>query len=197
MDENFKGATGTAPQDILKYPTYILRGATSNTRWWESGTPTYWNNTKTLYDPCPIGYQLPAGEIFKVMSLTGENITAAGEGRNINIWDDNSGDEKKGAWVYAKAHSSTIPNSDRYTPIVYFPATGEYSGTDASKTMREKYGDKTLSYLWTYLLDTEQYAQRVIFVPAKQTSTSNPFVYNGQFNPCSALPIRPVQITVP
>lgn len=200
IDETFKVYRKTnASETFLQYPTYMLESKAAKERWWEDASaPSYWSSTKTLYDPCPPGYQLPTGDIFLGMSLTGANITLASDGERINVWDVNSGKKQQGAWVYAKGHDATIPDADRYGPIVYFPASGQYSGANeypmrASAT-NHAFKDKTICYLWTNGIATYESAYQVIFVPEKQTSTSNPFVYNSSINPCYALPIRPVAI---
>ena len=196
MNTLFKCTQINRPEQFLQHPTEILRATYSNTRWWEAGDNAYWGSQKTLYDPCPPGFQMAPGEIFRFMSLTGNNITAAAEGENVNIWDSNSGKKQKGAWVYARQHTNPIGAERRYDPIVYFPASGEYSGTSATKVMRASadntcFGDKTICYFWTYDKVNTQQARRVTFVPEKQTSTSNPFLFNDPLNPCYALPVRP------
>lgn len=196
-DELFCGEKVTSPEQFLQNPTKLLRGTNSNTRWWETGTPAYWSSTKTLYDPCPPGYQLPKGEIFKVMSLTGDNIPDKEDGEKINIWDSNSGAKGMGAYVYATAHSTTIPEADRYGSVFYFPSSGDYSGTNETKVMRKgnastSYGNTDMGYSWTYGISTDQLGYAVQFVPAKQTTTSGVFYYNQGINHSYAIPVRPM-----
>lgn len=197
VDEVFKCSTISSPEQFLAHPTELLLGTANNNRWWEANAANaYWAATKTLYDPCPPGFQMPEGSLFMFMSLTGANITEKENGEKINVWDASSGQKKKGAWVYSKVHSGTIPAADRYGTIVYFPGTGRYSGTSGTNPMRagatsSAYGDTDLSYFWTYGQTNSTQGKRVTFVPEKQTTTSNPFVHDDGISYTYALPVRP------
>ena len=197
VDAEFRCVQITAPHQFLQNPTKILRGNTSNTRWWETdAATTYWASTKTLYDPCPPGFQLTSGSIFKFMSMkeSGANIEAA-DGALLNIWDDASGHENQGGWFYTKVHVTSISNADRYGTICYMPSSGLYSGTDVSKVMRagaasDLYGEKSQGYTWTYEIESGSHAFSVRYNPRKKTGTGY-FYSDNTENPCYALPIRP------
>lgn len=196
IDDTFKGFQADNVQEFLKYPTYILRGSDSD-RWWPSGATAYWNSSKTLYDPCPPGFQVPNNTLFSFISLTGANLIVDSDGNKKNIWTD-CGIENKGAWVYATKHATSgIPDADRYGPVVYFPASGQFSGTNASETMLDKFKDQSRGHTWTYGLASATRAYQVIYLPNLKTNSSNSFIFSGseaQLAPCYALPIRPMAV---
>ena len=81
---------------------------------WSANSTTFdWNDNpvvKTVYDPCPAGFHLPASNAF-----TGFSKTGTSSGRNmINV----SGD---GAWHHGWDFNNKISNPDA---TVYFPASG-------------------------------------------------------------------------
>ena len=67
---------------------------------------------KTIYDPCPAGFKVPAANAFSGFTIDGEN--QATTGRNI-VGEYNYG------WTF-KSHSGNN--------TIYFPATGERWGSD-------------------------------------------------------------------
>lgn len=87
----------TLEESIMKPTTYSI-GYLDN---------SFWGASKTIYDPCPVGYKVPAKEIWTGFTNTGENassiddINAAGEfdyGWNLYIDDQNT------AWYPANPH---------------------------------------------------------------------------------------------
>ena len=174
----------------------LVRNGSSGTCWWYDGSDhPYWSGTKTLYDPCPPGFQLPAGDIFTGFSLTGGNITSTSSGANLNIWA-NSGSEKSadlnwGAYVYTKAHSGFIDNADRYGPMVYIPASGYWSNRGDSNF-------ESTAFFWTGGYSGSN-GVNVRLRPQKGSTSSGTFDYfrydesNMLFD--YAMPVRPVVST--
>lgn len=164
-----------------------------NKSWWGAGSANtaFWSTTtKTLYDPCPPGYQLPAGTVFTGLSLTGGNITATNSGANLNIWkngsDNRYAEQNKGAWVYTTKHT-TLTDADRYGPMVYFPASGTWSSVGHSS-----HGSTAFS--WTGGSSSTN-GINMRLRPQKGSSSSNQdfFRYNEATFPfTTAMPIRPV-----
>ena len=119
---------------------------------YEGNVPQYWSTaTKTVYDPCPPGFQVPPVEIFTGLSRTGET---AYEGESLNIYPDrdfidangNSGtaasaSPNAGGYFYTKPISDM--DKERYSPLVYFPVTGEWQGdVPAGTVMNGTYIDE-------------------------------------------------------
>ena len=126
--------------------------ATSNTNLWGSsqGNANGSISNKTVYDPCPAGFCVPQTTIFTGFSLTGAAFNE--KGSNLNIWKnvkveawDNtnvvSAWPKKGGYFYMQAHSDSIPDADRYTPIFYMPATGYWKVDGAAESQMNAAGN--------------------------------------------------------
>ena len=79
---------------------------------------------KTIYDPCPAGFHMPASKAFTGFTTTGGNTTARTE---INA---------EGDWNNGWDFNNRISNPDA---TLYFPASG-YRGV----------GDGSLSYVGRY-----------------------------------------------
>ena len=164
-----------------------------NKSWWGASAvnTAFWSTTgKTLYDPCPPGYQLPAGTVFTGFSLTGDNITNTNSGANLNVWNNGYNNRyaelKKGAWVYTTKHT-TLTDADRYSPMVYIPASGTWNSVGNSS-------DESTSFLWTGSYSGTN-GINVRLRPQKGSSSTNQdfFLYDEATFPFTiAMPIRPV-----
>ena len=71
------------------------------------------NPGKTIYDPCPYGWKVPGGAVFRGFTTTRDNVNQAAQGNVIGSF--NSG------W-YFKAETSD-------TTGLYFPASGQRTGS--------------------------------------------------------------------
>ena len=72
---------------------------------------------KTVYDPCPAGFHVPASNAFTGFSKNGDDMNFE---ENLN---------KKGPWDRG-LHFYVQPNPTSTTPTIYFPALGTYSHLD-------------------------------------------------------------------
>lgn len=180
-------------QTAIATPLYSQQVSGKNEDWWDTSSeaPAFWNASKTLYDPCPPGFQLPAGSIFTGFSLTGNNIENASSGADLNIWK-NSGAERsaeisQGAYIYTKAHSGSIPAEDRYGNQIYVPASGVWRNFGIN--------EESTAFFWTHgKNDSNKQGLNVRLRPQKGSSSENHnyFLYNEQTSFSTALPIRPV-----
>jgi len=85
-------------------PTYL-------NLWSMDNTVTGWNDNgvvKTIYDPCPAGFKMPAPNAFTGFTITGETTTLS----QLNI---------NGGWDYGYNFNNRITSPDA---TVYFPASG-------------------------------------------------------------------------
>ena len=94
---------------------------------WSADNTTYgWNDNavvKTVYDPCPVGFKMPASNAFTGFTSNGqEQYTAA----NINA--DGTADSPGTKFSTNYGHNFWTNNSKNAT--IFFPATGfrTYSG---------------------------------------------------------------------
>ena len=72
---------------------------------------------KTIYDPCPAGFHMPASNAFTGFTTTGQNTSTQSE---LNV---------SGAWDYGWNFNNKITSPDA---TVYFPASGYRYSSDGS-----------------------------------------------------------------
>ena len=120
ITSSFSWATISTAGEAITSPTKMAVG-------WNPAATNLWEFTtskKTLYDPSPVGFQMPAGDVFSVLSQTG----ADGSGSVLNMRTA-EGASSKGGYFFTQAHT-TADDLDaatvRYTPKVYMPATGAW-----------------------------------------------------------------------
>ena len=142
--KNSTSATGTVAYAV-KNPTVMLKGATTN-RWMYEVDNTLWASDKTIYDPCPAGWQIPAG---------GENgywVRAYG---SYNIYGNIFDNTNKG-----------IDFSGRFgsDECIWYPATGYYGKADGNF-----YGTGSDASYPTYTLDSYGF----LIYPVKKSSNGS------------------------
>ncbi len=205
--------------DFINYPLAILQHTSSTKTWWDKDTEyAFWSTTsKTVYDPCPPGFQMPDCAIFNGFSRSGAN---ADRGSFLNMWPDKtdnngvvwkSGDERKGGYLYTNYHSYTSIDSDgnpspdlseeeRYGNMVYLPSTGRWSGdmtADETVVSQNKFSDASTGIYWTGGHNSKNGGYALWLRPEWSYNTTNnkkPIEFNSQQNFNTALPIRPTGI---
>lgn len=189
------------------YPKNMLRYS-GKKRWWAAETNyAFWSSTKTIYDPCPAGYQLPAGGIFTGLSLTGVSSVGSSSAEravNLNMWTGTGSgirfyEPKKGGYMYAAKHTS-ISYADRDGTIVFFPAQGLWSGdNDEGRPMSAAYDDNgsekylfkdaSQGYYWTYDIVSDQDG---IILSVEPDRSSGEIYFGTAKDVVDAVPIRPM-----
>lgn len=148
ITDRFVLAQATHAGDAIGQPFHVLQTTGSPNTWFDVSSADYtanamWNSTKkTVYDPCPPGFRVPKASIFYGFSLaegtTGSMKTEVSDGTKLNIFPDatdgngvtqKSGQTNKGGYFFLKAG-----DNNRYDPVVYMPATGEWHGNKAVGT---------------------------------------------------------------
>ena len=133
--------------NAITQPTKIIKATTKN--WW-SGTANnlFWDTNKTLYDPCPPGFQMPAKSLFEFLVYTSP-VADNTEYTTLNMWLGNY-ESNKGGYFYTTKRTSAPSSAERYGPMIYLPASGYYSGNNDNGTlMTVQQKDKPIGYLWT------------------------------------------------
>jgi len=135
ITDNFVLAQHTDKGDPIAEPYKILRLETEQNSWFPVNTYTngLWRtDKKTVYDPCPPGFQMPSYDIFSGFSRTG---TEAKDGTGLNILPDAEGqksaEQRKGGYFFTSKYVDEA-SVKRDNPVVYMPATGEYHGNKIS-----------------------------------------------------------------
>lgn len=176
VTSKFVLAQSTNGGDAIANPYEVLQWETNPNSWFDVSSADYatanamWSSTeKTVYDPCPPGFRVPKGDVFKVFSKTGATVTTGkaedDETGKLNMWPDaqdlngttqTSGQRSKGGYFYCKKHTGDIPAADRYNvnkvDMVYMPATGEWHGNKAVGTQLQEKSEQlnqTNGLFWT------------------------------------------------
>jgi len=98
--ESSSAQTGTQEYAAAN-PTVFLTNTVSPKNWSAQNDNSYWGAAKTVYDPCPPGYQLPSDAVFSDLSGT---YDSSNYGWTINdMWFPFSGCR----WQDGSSHAST------------------------------------------------------------------------------------------
>ena len=121
------GGNNMSIQNGIQHPeTFYTDGSTwSNgynqyNLWSMDNTTTGFNDdavVKTIYDPCPAGFKMPASNAFTGFTTTGRNVSTQSQ---LNV---------SGAWDWGWNFNNKISSPDA---TVYFPASGGRSYYDGS-----------------------------------------------------------------
>lgn len=157
ISDKFELAAITNPGDAISQPFKVLQGAPRGDpngpqdSWFDVTDAIYystalWSTTsKTVYDPCPRGFRMPAASIF--YGFTQTMTTVVNEAGKLNMYpevgDQKNGERSKGGYFYVKQCTNEI-NPARYDQMVYMPATGQFHG---NKTVGNKLNATTNSQL--------------------------------------------------
>ena len=124
---NKNGGDNMSIQNGIQHPeTFYTDGSTwSNgynqyNLWSMDNTTTGFNDdavVKTIYDPCPAGFKMPASNAFTGFTTTGRNVSTQSQ---LNV---------SGAWDWGWNFNNKISSPDA---TVYFPASGGRSYYDGS-----------------------------------------------------------------
>jgi hypothetical protein len=174
--------------EAIKNPTKMIHKSADH--WWYDGNNhLYWNTAKTLYDPCPPGFQVPAIAVFTGMT-TGAPLSTT-ESAALNMWLTPTPEygDKKGGYFYATKHTAPVTVSERYGPKYYFPSTGYYSGNVNSGALSGgRYKDLSVGTVWT--TDHSHTEAGIIYF-----NTSSGKVKSDKEQNVDAHAIRPVSTT--
>jgi len=169
---------------------HLIVDETNTGHWWHNAADNaYWSAAKTLYDPCPPGYQLPPSAVFSGMTLSSlEAATIGSPLTALNAWS-NAVEEQKGAFFYAKKHTAAPPVADRYAAQYYMPATSYFDASKAGPGLSDLFETDVAKLAWGryWTSDKDDSQGRIIQIDTqyKKVSRENtPFV--------DAMPVRPM-----
>ena len=115
----------------IQYPNIQFATDGWNHDWYDKNYFNLWsaNNTitsfndnavvKTVYDPCPVGFKMPAPNAFTGFTTTGENTSSQSEFNISGVWND--------GWTFNNKIVSPDPNT-----TIYFPVTGYRNGDNGA-----------------------------------------------------------------
>lgn len=105
------------PETFYTWGSSWNNGYNQNNLWSMDNTTNYFNDNvvvKTIYDPCPAGFKMPASNAFTGFTTNGQNVGP----KNVS-----------GAWDYGWNFNNKISSPDA---TVYFPASGYRYLSDGS-----------------------------------------------------------------
>ena len=147
ISADFELAVATNAGDAISKPFYVLQGTPrgdpngAQDSWFDVTDAAYdnalWSTaSKTVYDPCPRGFKMPAASIFYGFTQTKATVES-GAGK-LNMYPEvngqKNGERSKGGYFYVKEYTNATPPS-RYDQMVYMPSTGQFHG---NKTIGNK-----------------------------------------------------------
>ena len=147
ISANFELAAATNAGDAISQPFKVLQGTPRGDptgpqdSWFDVESNVYnnamWSTaSKTVYDPCPRGFRMPAASIF--YGLTQTKATIVSTAGQLNMYpesgDQKNGERSKGGYFYVKEYTDAT-HPARYDQMVYMPATGQFHG---NKTVGNK-----------------------------------------------------------
>ena len=132
-------------------PLMLMRSTDAGTWWDSSQNNLYWSTTgKTLYDPCPPGFMLPAmADVVTAVNVASPAYDTEYSGAaNLNIWEGAT-DAGEGGYFYAKQHTSAVGSEDRYGCIYYIPTSSYWSANgDDGTLLSTRQTDTSVGYFW-------------------------------------------------
>lgn len=174
---------------------HLIVDETNTGHWWHNAADNaYWSAAKTLYDPCPPGYQLPPSAVFSGMTLSSLEAEPVGKPlKTLNAWS-NAVEEKKGAFFYAKKHTATPAAADRYAAQYYMPATSYFDASGTGPGLSDLFETDVAKLTWGryWTSDKDGTQGRIIQIDTKEKKVSReniPFV--------DAMPVRPMSTMKP
>ena len=118
---------------------YDWCNATYYNLWSADNTTTGFNDNavvKTVYDPCPVGFKMPASNAFTGFTSDGQNQSTAA---NINAKETNESSVK-----FSAAYGHNFYTNGSKTATIFFPASGFRLSSDGSLGNVGYYG-----YYWS------------------------------------------------
>lgn len=219
ISDRFTGKKIDDYWEFIESPYNLLKDNSNSKGWWPTATEyAFWSaasGEKTIYDPCPPGFQMPSYAVFTGTSRHPSDDVAT-KGLYLNMWPDatndagqtmKSGEQRKGAYLYTEYHEATtetteIPADHRYDQLFYLPATGRWSGdAEEGVSFSNKQSDTSTGIYWFAEHDGTTGGKALWLKP----EWSEEYTYSGTgenkspvqrqktLNYNTALPIRPVQ----
>lgn len=198
----FPGEERKSTRDILnlliQYPGiwhnppregHTIVNGKDTTRYYTSANKTYANlwegnvindvfTYKTVYDPCPVGYQVSPFEAFTGFTAYGDNANASNEWYDVQITNIAEGNPTEGLYEF-------YTNTEKLQSII-FPESG-YRDWDASAGVID-FNAPSKGYAWTVrnLDDNSSY-----FLDFSRTKDGGFIRPKDTFYSCDGFPIRP------
>lgn len=181
------------PRRAINKNSYVSENITYSNLW--GGL----SEVKTVYDPCPVGYQVPENDVFSGLTVRGENTSVRNRFFDVQISDIASGNHTDNLYEF-------YTSPDKYQSII-FPETG-YRDWDAAAGIYKFGGNPGASgynagigYVWTRQIQSSSFgltypdaAYNLEFSRHDPLYGSNGYIRPmNAFYTCDGFPVRPVK----
>lgn len=173
---------------------YVSRNETYSNLWeGRPGTDSNAEILKTVYDPCPVGYQVSHYNAFTGFTTTGDNTSYPPERydvlvQNIAEYDEVTGECGEGG-IYSKGLYEFYTNPNKYQSII-FPQSGYRDWDDRVNT----YHFDEIGYVWSAGNVKNDDNNSYNFEFSREGDSENRYIRpKNTFFPCDGFPIRPVR----
>ena len=171
---------------------YVSKNETYSNLWeGRPGTDPLAQTLKTVYDPCPVGYQVTHYNAFTGFTTTGDNTSYPPEWYNVcieNIADYDETTKSCGpGGIYSNYLFEFYTNPDK-TQSIIFPQTGYRDWDDRVNT----YDFNIKGYVWAAgnVKNDDNRSYNFEFSRTDGTGYIRP---KNSFYPCDGFPVRPVR----
>lgn len=170
---------------------YVSRNETYANLWeGRPGTDPDAEILKTVYDPCPVGYQVSHYNAFTGFTTTGNNTNYEPEWYDVrieNIADYNTTEQSCG--VYSDYLYEFYTNPEKYQSII-FPQSGYRDWDDRTNT----YHFNMIGYVWSAGNVKNDDNNSYNFEFSRLDESGNSYIRpKNTFYPCDGFPVRPVR----
>ncbi|WP_455505504.1 hypothetical protein [Coprobacter sp.] len=159
---------------------------------WEGRPGTDPNATifKTVYDPCPVGYQISHYNAFTGFTTTGDNTSYPPEWYDVRVENIADYDEtSKSCGIYSDYLYEFYTNPDKCQSII-FPQSGYRDWDDKANT----YHFNVIGYVWAAGNVRNDDNNSYNFEFSRMDEKSNSYIRpKNTFYPCDGFPVRPVR----
>ena len=159
---------------------------------WEGRPGTDPNATifKTVYDPCPVGYQVSHYNAFTGFTTTGDNTSYPPEWYDVRVENIADYDETtKSCGVYSDYLYEFYTNPDKFQSII-FPQSGYRDWDDKANT----YHFNVIGYVWAAGNVRNDDNNSYNFEFSRMDEKGNSYIRpKNTFYPCDGFPVRPVR----
>ncbi len=181
------------PRRAINKDAYVSENITYSNLWGGE------SEIKTVYDPCPVGYQVPKNDVFSGLTLRGENTSVKNLFFDVQISDIITGNPTDNLYEF-------YTSPDKYQSII-FPETG-YRDWDAGAGIYKFGGNpgaagynNGIGYVWTRQIQSSSFgltypdaAYNLEFSRHDALYGSNGYIRpQNAFYTCDGFPVRPVK----
>ncbi len=156
----------------------------------QPGSPSF----KTIYDPCPVGYQVPHYTAVSGFTTTGDNTNTPFEWYDVRVENIADYDAATGTCgengIYSKGLYEFYTNPEKLQSII-FPETG-YRDWDDNSNAYQVDIDTPIGYIWTAGNKQGDDNNSYNFEFARKDNGGASYIRpRNFFYPCDGFPIRP------